>query len=217
MPEEGNYHFIFKKQKLILSPLKAIFWQNERILIISDVHLGKAHHFRKSGIAVPQHIHAVDLEKIECLLSMYMPDTVIFLGDLFHSDVNVNWDEFNGWLEEQLDVQFILVRGNHDVLPDHLYESSTLVLVDEYTRPPFTFSHEPVESKHYNITGHVHPAIKLRGRARQSVSLPCFHFGNDTALMPAFGEFTGFVKVGVRKTDHIFTIAPDKVIKITKD
>ena len=36
-----------------LDPTGAIFWRNQDMLLIADVHFGKVAHFRKYGAAVP--------------------------------------------------------------------------------------------------------------------------------------------------------------------
>ena len=54
--------FPFHQQTLWLSPAKCIFWEEQKILILSDLHLGKSGHFRKSGVAIPQNIFKKDLQ-----------------------------------------------------------------------------------------------------------------------------------------------------------
>ena len=73
----------------------------------------------------------------------------------------------------------------------------------------------PEPSKLYNLAGHIHPAIKLKGKARQSLRVPCFYFGNENGILPAFGNFTGTASINIKKTDNVFVIAEKEVIKIT--
>jgi DNA ligase-associated metallophosphoesterase len=201
-------------QRLLLLPEKAIYWKEKGLLIIADVHLGKAGHFRKSGIPVSDLIHSKDIYTIEKLINLFQPREVIFLGDLFHSDHNQGWDIFKRWLKSKAPLQFRLILGNHDVLEADRYTISNMEVCDHLTIAPFYLSHIPEENDLYNLAGHIHPAIRLSGRGKQNFNLPCFWFGEKRGLLPAFGHFTGTSKVSLKKEDHAFVIADEKVIKI---
>ena len=69
-----------------------------------------------------------------------------------------------------------------------------------------------VPETYYNLAGHVHPSIKLRGKARQSLRLPCFYFSDQNGLLPAFGKFTGTAIIRPKKTDQIFAPVSDSEI-----
>ncbi|HAZ25214.1 MAG TPA: phosphoesterase, partial [Algoriphagus sp.] len=84
---------------LFLMKEKVVYHQNTRTFFISDVHFGKAAHFRKSGIPIPEPIHKVDLETLSLLFDEFSPSSVYFLGDLFHSDWNGQWDILMDFLE----------------------------------------------------------------------------------------------------------------------
>src|ERR1700710_1880148 len=98
-------------QHLLLLPEKAIYWKQENALIAADVHLGKSGHFRKAGIAIPQNIAQEDLAVLSDLIAQYKPNKLIFLGDLFHSELNTDWDWFALWREQFPKLQIILVKG----------------------------------------------------------------------------------------------------------
>ena len=112
--------YFLRDQTLVLLPEKAIFWKEKKKLIISDLHLGKAGHFRKAGIPIPQGIHRGDLERLETITRKYSPEEIIFLGDLFHSKWNREWQEFSVWRENNKVIKLQLVKGNHDIIPGAL-------------------------------------------------------------------------------------------------
>lgn len=201
-------------QKLFLLPEKAIYWKEEGLLILADVHLGKAGHFRKSGIPVSDLIHSKDIYTIEKLINLYQPREVVFLGDLFHSDHNQGWEIFGRWIKSKMPLKFRLILGNHDVLSSLNYNLPNLSLCETLSMAPFFFSHIPEENELYNLAGHIHPAIKLAGKGRQSLRVPCFWFGKTNGILPAFGNFTGTASIGIKKTDDVFVIADNKVIKV---
>ncbi|WP_461450912.1 ligase-associated DNA damage response endonuclease PdeM [Mucilaginibacter sp.] len=207
-------------QDLLLLPQKAIYWQQEKALIVADVHLGKVGHFRKAGIAVPRDMEQDDLAVLSDLIDEHKPKKIIFLGDLFHSDLNTDWDWFVLWRKHFPKLELILIRGNHDIIHDKHYLDLNVALHDELLIGPFVMLHHPLTDealenvKGYVFCGHIHPGISLSGRARQHLTLPCFAFGDKQAILPSFGKFTGRVAIRNRQTDRIFAIAQNKVIAI---
>src|ERR1700712_5351736 len=97
-------------QDLLLLPQKAIYWQQEKALIAADVHLGKVGHFRKAGISIPRDMEQDDLAMLSDLIAEHRPEKIIFLGDLFHSDLNADWDWFVMWRKQFPKLQIILVK-----------------------------------------------------------------------------------------------------------
>lgn len=201
-----------------LFPHKAIFWDRYKILLIADLHFGKAAHFRKEGIAVPPSVSEKNWAKLTYLLVETAPERVLFLGDLFHSKHNEDCERFGRFLKKFPDISYELVLGNHDILDTSVYEGFDMVIHDPVLEiSPFIFSHEPFEEPHdelYNLAGHIHPAVKFRGTARQGLKLPCFYFSKMQGILPSFGSFTGNHSIKPKKEDDIFVVVEDKVMKI---
>jgi uncharacterized protein len=219
---EDNFLYNFKllNQELFLLPQKAIYWKEKEILIFSDLHLGKASHFRKAGIPIPLQVHKEDYLRLEGLLGLYKPKEIIFLGDLFHSSWNHEWKYFKNWCDKNRKIKLHLVAGNHDILPEYFYEDCDLqVHKKTLTIPPFIFSHEPITNffsnkNLYNISGHVHPGVRLSGAGRQKIVLPCFHFKPKQAILPAFGNFTGCITLRADAGDKVFIVTNQRVILV---
>lgn len=212
----GSQSAIVGGEELHLLPEKVIWWPEKRTLLLSDLHLGKAGHFRKHGIAVPSRVHLADLGLLEDLIVKLGCESVLFLGDLFHSDLNAEWTIFSQWLDDHRDRDFWLIRGNHDVLPKEVYDRTNLKVSVSYECAPFYFTHE--KQRHpglYNLSGHVHPGVRLNGWGRQGVRLPCFYFGRYHGLMPAFGTFTGLHPIKIFEGDRVYAIAEQQVIGIS--
>lgn len=207
-------------QTLSLLPQKAIYWKEERALIAADVHLGKVGHFRKAGIAVPRNMEQDDLACLSDLIEEHRPEKIIFLGDLFHSDMNSDWEWFALWRRHFSRVKMILIRGNHDIIHDRHYLQLDVELHDELLVGPFLMLHHPRSEEQlekttgYVFCGHIHPGVCLSGRARQRITLPCFAFGDGQAILPSFGKFTGKVALRHLETDRIFGVLKDKVIAV---
>lgn len=197
---------------------KAIYWQEQHALILSDVHIGKTQHFRKSGVPIPTAAAYVELEKLNRLLIEYKADKLIIVGDLFHSADNVEIDVFELWRLQYPGIAFHLVKGNHDILPVKRYsEIGVEVHKSEFMLGDITFAHElpkVIEDNKYYITGHIHPGVKIRGAGKQTLRLPCFYFTNTFAILPSFGKFTGLADLQVQQDDQVYVITEREVIKV---
>ncbi len=206
-------------EKLLLHAFRAAFWEKQQTLLLADLHLGKARHFRRSGIPVPQGVADATWDRLLSLLFDFKPRRVIFLGDLFHSDYNREWEELGDLTRQFGDMSFELVRGNHDILSSAAYERAQLSIHPEpFLEEPFLFSHHPIEDVPeglYNLAGHVHPAVSLRGGARQRLKLPCFFFGAQQGILPAFGQFTGTQRIRPREGEQVFVIADQEVVRMS--
>jgi uncharacterized protein len=202
---------------LELLPQKAIYWKRERALLMADLHLGKVNHFRKSGIPVPSKANEKNLELIVELIESTHPARVIFLGDLFHSHYNPEWEVFGELVKHFQSISFELVLGNHDMLSKVQYARKGITLCNELRLHPFIFTHHPLEDMDeslYNLAGHIHPGATLHGKARQSVTLPCFYFGKQQGILPAFGMFTGLARIKPKVDDGVYIIAENTVLKV---
>ena len=214
----GVVSFEYLSQSLLLLPQKAIFWKNNKTLVVADVHLGKVGHFRKAGIAIPKALEQEDLAVLSDLIAEYQPGRIIFLGDFFHSDMNKDWDWIMLWRDLYKEIEMVLVRGNHDIIHDKFYQQLNFKLVVTLAEGPFLFTHAPLEQEHldlasnYVISGHIHPGVKLRGKGRQSIALPCYSFGKKQAILPSFGKFTGKYCIKHNEEDRIYGIVQNKVI-----
>lgn len=203
---------------LKMFPQKALFWQKHKILFLADLHLGKINHFRKSGIAVPSKANDHNLEVFMDVVNLTKPLRIICLGDLFHSHYNPEWEVFGEVVRHYSAISFELVLGNHDIMSERQYERKGIAVCDDLTIGSFLFTHHPLDSipeNLYNMSGHIHPGIHLRGKGRQSVTLPCFYFGARQAYLPAFGKFTGLAMIAPKKDDRIYAVVEDKIMSVS--
>ncbi|WP_051190506.1 ligase-associated DNA damage response endonuclease PdeM [Kaistella palustris] len=171
---------------------RALFWNEEKMLIVSDLHVGKSAHFRKNGIAVSSEILHADLQKLEDLIQYFGAEKIVIVGDLFHAGYNSDLEIFRKW-RYQFSQEFILIKGNHDRLSCEIYEGLGLECHDrELLQPPFHFSHDPEIYGHesFYISGHIHPGFVLQGR-NERIRLPCFAVSESQIVLPAFSKFTG--------------------------
>ncbi len=202
------------KETFDLLPEKAVYWKSQQMIIIADAHFGKVVHFRNHGYAVSPGVAGENFEKISELLECYEPQKVLFLGDIFHSKHNREWDFLVEMISQHMkSTEFILVQGNHDMLNQNFYIRSGFQPAGEsYILPPVVFSHYPMEEDEIkegmlNFAGHIHPGVRLSGLAKQHTRLPCFYFKNNRQLiLPAFGVFTGIYKIEPQRNDRVFAV-----------
>ena len=206
-------------QRLTLLPERAVYWKQKKMLIVADPHFGKGHVFRKSGIPIPGGTTAADIGRLASLLKRLEPDELLVLGDLMHGRIGVS-QKFNTivdkWRRRWSGVHFTLVTGNHDRSagpPPAAFRLDRHIA--RHIAGPFVFSHKPeTNTTCYTIAGHVHPAVSVSGRGRQSEILPCFCFGEKRALLPAFGSFTGNQVIRLEPQERVYVVAGNEVVEI---
>ncbi len=215
------YHFFWKDQHLWLHGERAIFWEDQKALIISDSHFGKSGHFRKEGIAVPQAVFMDDIRRLFNLVQFYKAEQLIVVGDLFHSRNNREHDLFLKWRNDLSALNILLVKGNHDILKKEWYQHSGIQVFDEVlTMGNFAFAHDINDvdanaiTQHYFFSGHIHPGIAIKSSSRQALKFPCFYFGIEYAILPAFGHFTGLAIIKAKKSSNVFGIVNKEIIRI---
>lgn len=197
-----------------LHPSGAIFWPDQKMVMIADVHLGKISHFRKFGSAIPQKAIETNFNRLSEVVSYFNPDKICFLGDLFHSTLNNEWGMFEAWVKNQSST-IILIKGNHDIISPSLFSKLGIQIERELLINQFLLTHHPEKRDTlFNFSGHIHPGIKIRGTGRQSLSLPCFYRQPNQLTLPAFGAFTGKFLVTPKNGDAIYAITEDEVIEI---
>lgn len=182
------------------------------MLLIADVHLGKADTFRKFGISVPQHVQDSDLTRLKQLLLQLTPKRCVILGDFVHGRVigSGTAENWNALVSSNLGTQFELILGNHD----RSFQADLLSLSSIHSHlflENVFLSHEPVTFKALpsrctlNIHGHIHAAVQIDDGRRK---IPALAFTPPYLCMPAFSEFTA----GVQLNSHyqkIWVFSPE--------
>jgi DNA ligase-associated metallophosphoesterase len=202
-----------------LLPERALWWPAQRVLLIADLHLGKAATYRALGQPVPAGTTRENLARLSALLRHYLPAQLVFLGDFLHAaqarTASV-LDALAHWRAEHPDLDCTLVRGNHDSRAGDPPESLGIRVVDEpWLIGPFAACHHPQQHPGYGvIAGHLHPALTLRGRAHERIRLPCFCLEAQLAILPAFGEFTGGWTVSPQPGRRLYAVGAQTVWRL---
>jgi DNA ligase-associated metallophosphoesterase len=206
------------KKTYVLLNEKALFRASDATLIIADLHLGKAQHFRKNGIYLPQKSAEKDYERLKQLITSLKPQRIILLGDLFHSTYNHEWELFCEFVNSFKKIEFVLILGNHDILDEKYYKGICSKIVQkEMEEEDVIFSHHPLKKipkDKINIAGHIHPGVVLHGKGKQHVKLSCFYWCADQLILPAFGSLTGLQLIVPEKEARVYVVTTNSVMEV---
>ncbi len=211
--------YTIDNESFVLSPQRAIYWQQQKTLIVADVHMGKTGHFRKAGIPVPAKVYKEDLHRLFSLILFFKADKLLVVGDLSHSTSNLELELFHRWRKDTSALNIELVKGNHDILKASWYEQTNITITGpKHQVGNFLFVHDVADVKEpvseYIFAGHIHPGVRMRGMGRQSLTFPCFYFGENFSLLPAFGGFTGVSVIDPVESDNVFAIIENNIMQL---
>lgn len=202
-------------EELLLLPEKAVYWPARRMLVIADIHFGKAASFRALGVPVPRGTTTENLNALDALVAAHGARQVAFLGDFLHAraaHASSTQKTMLAWRATRSELDLLLVRGNHDKHAGDPAAALGIELVDEpHMLGPFAFCHHPdLETPGYALAGHVHPAWVLATRF-DALRLPCFVVGRRRMILPSFGSFTGGHVVRREAGDAIYVTSGEAV------
>lgn len=198
-------------ETLWLLPERALWWPARRLLVIADLHLGKAAMFRAQGQPVPAGTTEVNLERLSLLLQRHAAEELVVLGDFLHGPGALTPGVRRSlvrWRAAHAGLRATLVRGNHDHRAGDPPPELGFSVVDEpWGLGPFAACHHPqAVPGAVVLAGHLHPVVRLHGPGRDRLRLPCFVQEEGRWLLPAFGEFTGGWEVGATPQREIYVV-----------
>ncbi len=175
----------------------ALWWGDQGILCVSDLHLGKSERVaRRSGQALPPYDTRDTLNRLAADIARTQARTVICLGDSFDdldAARSLPEDERLWIIRLQAGRRWVWIEGNHDPGPIKMGGTH----LTELPQAPLIFRHIAAPGASGEVSGHYHPKASLRIRGRQ-ITRPAFLFDTDRVILPAYGTYTG----GLRSTAH---------------
>lgn len=184
--------------------LGALYWPEEGLLVVSDLHLEKGSSFARRGQLLPPYDTTETLQRLARLIACYAPRTVITLGDNFHDGggpgrLSAPDREFLTALQRGRD--WIWITGNHDPEPAQDVGGT---FAHTIAIGALTFRHKPTkDAPDGEIAGHLHPVARVSQRGR-AVSRRCFATDGKALVMPAFGAYTGGLNIRDRAFATVF-------------
>ena len=171
----------------------ALFWEEQRLLVVSDLHLEKGSSFAARGVLLPPYDTAATLSRLAAVIARHDPRMVIALGDSFHdrrAHERLSAEDRDAITALQARRDWIWISGNHDpALPSDLGG----MVATEVAIGRIEFRHEPT-GRIGEIAGHLHPKARVPTRGR-TMERRCFASDGERAVMPAFGAYAGGLSI----------------------
>lgn len=190
----------------------ALWWPDQSLLCVSDLHLGKSERIaRNGGASLPPYDTRDTLNRLAADLTLYNARVVVCLGDSFDDldAASALPEEERLWISRlQAGRRWVWIEGNHDPGPVDLGGTH----LAELPVAPLTFRHIAKPTASGEVSGHYHPKAKVRTRSR-SVSRPAFLADSNRVILPSYGTYTG----GLRSHDSVLSelMRPDAVAFLT--
>lgn len=178
---------------LLAAPCGALYWPEQGVLVVADLHLEKGSSLASRGVLMPPYDTAATLALLARLVMNYAPRCVVALGDSFHDadgSSRLSNEDRESLLIMQRGREWVWITGNHDPEPACGIGG---VFSDVMVSGPLTFRHLPT-GEAGEISGHLHPVARVSHRGR-TVSRRCFAADAMRLNMPAFGTFTGGLNI----------------------
>jgi len=189
---------------LVADPAGALYWPDEKLLAVADLHLEKGSAFAARGVLLPPYDTATTLARLARLIERYAPRLVIALGDSFHDGGGpARMDDLSRVTLQALQRgrDWVWIAGNHDPDPANNIGGR---FADILTLGALTFRHEPSPRPNGGeLAGHLHPMARVTRRGR-AVSRRCFASDARRLVMPAFGAYAGGLNVRDRAIVSLF-------------
>jgi len=196
---------------------RAMYWAATRTLIVADVHVGKAATFRALGVPVPGGITAKDLARLSDLLRVTGAERLLILGDFLHArEAHAANAQLLAWRGQHADLRIDLVIGNHDRRAGATDAGLGIrELASPHEELGLQFVHDPAEARGGpTLAGHLHPQAWLADFDGSGAKVPCFVVETSLLVMPAFGSFTGGVRIAHRPHRRLFIAAAGRVVEL---
>ena len=197
----NGYGFTLCGAALTALPSGALWWDERRLLAVSDLHLGRSERTARRGLGLlPPYETEDTLARLDAEIATLRPATVLCLGDSFDDlDAATALDPRHTlWLARLMaGRRWLWIEGNHDPGPVDLGGSH----LGEYREGPLVFRHIAQDGPGGGtgeVSGHYHPKARVAGRSR-----PCFLVDGRRLVLPAFGTFTGGLDCGAGPLDRI--------------
>lgn len=194
----NGYNFTLAGAPLTALGSGALYWPEQNLLCVSDLHLGKSERRARLGDAhLPPYETHDTLSRLEDDLRVTGASTVICLGDSFDDSAAAAAlpDREKLWIAAmQAGRRWVWIEGNHDPGPIDLGGAH----LAELPIPPLCFRHIARPGQSGEVSGHYHPKTTIHARGR-AITRPSFLFDSDRVILPAFGTYTG----GLRSHDVV--------------
>lgn len=181
---------------LVARPDGSLWWPEERLLAVADLHLEKGSWYgMRTGQLLPPYDTRATLTRLAQAIAETQPRIVLCVGDSFHDGEApqrvdpVDAAEIMRLVGAARD--WIWITGNHDPAPPRQWGGQASV---ELAFGPLVFRHQalalPLTDSGGEVSGHYHPVASLVVRGR-GLRRRCFLTDGTRLILPSYGAYTG--------------------------
>ena len=205
----------FGPQEFLLHPSGILYWPDQSLLVVSDLHLEKGSHLARRGFFLPPYDSHETLERLHTVIASLSPQKILLLGDCFHDPKGYERlpKKERALFDGLLSYNPIWINGNHD----GDFVPSGFSAHDAYTLNGITFRHEATANGEQEISGHFHPKTDILHKGA-IITRPCFIEDGTKMILPAFGAYTGGLTTAhpsiaslLNKNNRTYALGKDKV------
>lgn len=184
----------------VADPSGCLFWPDERLLVVADLHLEKGSAYAARRVFLPPYDTTATLARLAEVIDRLAPRRVIALGDSFHDTGGASRllpHDILALSALQRGRDWLWIAGNHDPAPPRELAGDHAA---ELAIGSIRFRHEPSEAASSRedttseIAGHMHPAAIVGGRGA-AVRRRCFLADASRCILPAFGAYAGGLNI----------------------
>lgn len=194
---------ILAGETLVARPSGALHWPRASVLVVGDLHLGRAERLARLGASLlPPYETTATLDRLAAEVETLDPRMMICLGDSFDDDTAGEMlvpeaRQRLAALAEGRD--WLWITGNHDPRSG----SQRGRVAGSAQIGPLAFRHiaepAPPPAGCGEVSAHYHPKAHL-SRLGARIARPCFLADGRRIVLPAFGTYTG----GLDARDPVF-------------
>lgn len=215
----GAVELLIQNEALWLLPERAVFWPRHSALIVADTHFGKSCALAHHGLAIPAGTDDADRARLTKMIAEVAARRLIVLGDFLHEPLQTQNSEamrMQTWCESLGTTKIQVIAGNHDRGVSTGWRGPIEWIAGEHWEQPFCFIHDdsmkPMAEPGFSMSGHIHPAMALRGLRKRSSRVPAFWLRKRGLVLPSFGSFTGGYLIQPASGEQVFAVSPERVV-----
>lgn len=192
----GGLAFPCNGVELMARPDGALWWPQERLLAVADLHLEKGSWYgTRTGQLLPPYDTRATLARLARAIEQTRPRIVLCVGDSFHDGEAASRVDAVDAVEivrlTGTARDWIWITGNHDPAPPRQWGGQASV---ELALGSLVFRHQamalPLTDTSGEVSGHYHPVASLVVRGR-GLRRRCFLTDGTRLILPSYGAYTG--------------------------
>lgn len=213
---------------------------DNKILVITDLHIGLEYEIYKSGITVPSQVKKLEA-RIDKLIKSTKAKHLVILGDVKHQVPSISWQEYREIPQffDHFKIKVSIVKGNHDgnierLVPADIdiYEPSGFKMGNFLLTHGQAWPDKKDMDAEYLIMGHVHPAVEFWTGNFRSIE-PCWlkcgidqkkikkKYKSESGLeqgivMPSFNHLIGGMAFNSKEFEPLGPLLKNDILKWKK-